>query len=304
MPAEQLHLTRIRIAEETALGSAAPDPDGWIEPPMTAAAVSRELVSTAARVDVFGQSFRKDVIASTWGLRTEHELGLPWLLWILKRHMTARPGGIWTLDPEAPDPSFVIETQSPAGEVAQYSGCRISEIQIEQQERRLVTCKITWLALERDTPEDPAPEAAGESVNGPLCPTHLATVAATTGAWDPDPRATQSVTHFAGQLILRREIEATNYSPDGYPQGFIDSPWQVLAELLTPQINGLTDAAFDDEWNGKLAFFPTAGTEHLRVNASHGFIQDEDLLAFDWRVRRIAAQALSDYRRALVELWA
>lgn len=302
MPAELLHATRIRIARETSLGSGV-ETGGWRNLPVTGAAVERELVATAERRSLHGQLSAREVISDSWRLRTSSEGNLAFFEWLLTAQMNPAGSGIWILDPETiEDRSYVVETMSELGDVAVYRGTKLTELQIFWEERRIVQMETEWSCLERDEPGAPisGAEPSG-TIAGEMLPTRLATIAITGGAWGGDPRADNAVLTHAGQLVMTRQIEPRNFGPDGIPDSFSRGNWSTLAEIYLPETAGITDVAFADEWTGGIAFWFGAGTEHLRINRAHGLIGEEDLKAYDWRVRRLTAEAMTDDARATLE---
>jgi len=297
---ELLHSTRIRIAAETSLGSGVAT-GGWHEMPTTGSAVERELVSTAQRISLHGQVTSRNVISDAWSFRTAHEANLALIDWLIKPHMTAKSAGVWQLDPEADGPSFVVETTSEGGEIACYRGTRLTELQISWEERRVIQLEIQWAALRRQTLEAPLAGADGVSLAGPMLPNSAATMSITTGAWGLDPKTDNAVVTHGGQIVMTRQIEARNFGPDGIPETFSHAPWSVLSEIYLPQTAGITDLAFSDEWTGGLALWLGPGAEHFRVNRAHGVVVEEDLKAYDWRVRRLTTEALADDYRSTLE---
>lgn len=300
MPAEQLNATRIRIARETNLGNGVAT-GGWRDLPVTGAAMERELVATAERRTLYGQLSQREVISDAWTFRTSHEANLALLRWLLEANMVLASAGVWLLDPESHGASYTVETTSEGGDIAQYSGVKLTELQIFWEERRVVQIEAQWAALTRVELGSPAAGTTGAILAGPMLPTRLATMAATTGFWAGDPRADNYVLTHGGQIVLTRNIEPRNFGPDGKPDTFNQAPWTVLAEIYLPETPGVTDVAFADEWVGRLAFWLGSGTEHLRINRVHGVVTDEDLKAYDWRVRRLTVEGLVDDSRSNLE---
>lgn len=297
---ELLNATRIRIAQETAVGSGVAT-GGWREIPTTGAAIDRELVMTAQRMSLHGQLSAREVIADAWGFRMAHEANLALVAWMIQAHLTDQGGGVWQLDPEADGPSFVIETTSEGGDIAAYTGTKLTELQMFWEERRVIQLETQWSALRRQTLVEPLAGAAGAALAGPMLPTRLATMAATPDAWGGNPRVDDAITTHGGQIVMTREIEPRNYGPDGIPDTFNLAAWQVLAEIYLPETPGITDTAYGEEWIGRLAMWFGSGTQHLRINQAHGVLTDEDLKAYDWRVRRLTAEAVADNSRATLE---
>ncbi len=297
---EQLNATEIRIARETAIGSGIAS-GSWVFPGFTAAAVTRGFTTSAERRDVFRQLTRREVVCQAWSFMTSHEIGVDFLRWILEPHLTNRGGNVWTLDPEAEGISFVVEATSEAGDISAYYGCVIVEAQILFEEGKNLRLELTWSALFRDVLN--APIAGSNAAPWPLVmvATMNGDFAATVGDWSEDPRIDDVQVCHGGQLFLTRKIEPCNYGPDGRPSAFTRQPWDVLAELFLPETPGITDTAFGEDWTGRFALWVGTGGEHFRINAASGFITDEDLKGYDWRVRRLALQSVSDEARGLLE---
>jgi hypothetical protein len=297
---EHLNATEIRLARETAVGSGVAS-GSWVAPGFTAAAVTRGFTTSAERRDVFRQLTRRDVICQAWSFMTSHEIGVDFFRWILEPHLTDRGGGVWTLDPEAEGVSFIMEATSEAGDISAYFGCVIVEAQILFEESKILRLELTWSALHREVLDSPL--AGSTALPWPLVliPTMTADFAATVDAWGADPRVDDVQTCHGGQVFLTRKIEPCNYGPDGRPEAYTRQPWDVLAEIYLPETPGLTDTAFGEDWTGRFALWIGAGDEHIRINQASGFISEEDLKGYDWRVRRIAMQALTDQVRGLIE---
>lgn len=296
---EHLYATKIRLAVETALSSGVAG-SRWTIPPLTAAAVQRVFHQTAERMDVFRQLTRREIVCEAWEFKTSHEVGLLFLRWILIPHFTYR-GSLHTLEPENEGPSFVMEVTSDAGDISRYSGCRVTEFQILWEDRRIVRLDITWSALKRDVLESPLAGNAGDEFDFELVPNNTCGVAITNGVWATFPREDNAAIMHGGQLFLTRPIVPTNYGPDGQPGEHDRQPWSCIAEIYMPETPGVTDQAFADQWHGGVVVWMGPGVDSFRINNAIGFISDEDLKAYDWRVRRLAIQAFSDARRALVE---
>lgn len=296
---EQLHATKLRLARETATGSGSPSGD-WISPPTTAAACTRDFVQTAQRQDAFRQLSDREVVAESWTVRSSHEVGLGWLQWLLLPHLTDRGAGVYTMDPEAQGPTFVLDSETQQGHRARFQGLKLVEVQLIFEEARVIRMDCQWVGLRRVVPGTALPGAATE-FSGGVVATFLADAAATTGAWNADPRATQRVTAHGGQVFLQRECAAADFGPDGIPEAHTRAAWRIVGEVYMPETPGITDTAFSDDWAGKLAFWLGAGAQHLRINNAHGFVTDDDLKGYDFRVRRLVFEAKSDERRALME---
>ncbi len=302
MPAlEQLYATSIRIAGETTPGSMEADVNGWHLPGITEAAVEREIILSAERRNFHRQLARREIIASEWQITTRHEATIPLVEWILQAILTDHGSGRWALDPKSPDRSFVIETTTDAGAIHAYAGCRIAEIQLVWDERKILLIDITWQGTSRHSLEAAIDGTAGPDLSGPLLTTRAAGFAVATDAWGTDPRIDNAAVMFAGQVFLTRDIQAGNIGPDGIASTMERAPWTVMAEIQMPETPGITDQAFADQWCGKLAFWFGSGSHHLRLNNVVGFIADGDLKAFDFRIRRLVAEAESDPNLALME---
>lgn len=304
MPAqiEQLYRTTLRAAVETAIGSGEPVDDDWRELPVTGAAAERVIVSAAERKNVFMQGTKREAVSQAWQLRTSHEASLDFLLWILLPHFTSRSEGLYTLDPEAEGPTYVIEALSEAGDLSRYLGCQAKEIQIFMEERRVVQIEIAWAALHREASVPVAPlYRPTAEFSGTMMPTRAAGLAVTNSTWGADPRADNAATFHGGQIVLTREIQPRNFGPDGRAETMERAAWRVMLELFMPETPGITDAAFADEWTGKIGLWLGDGPEHFRIEQARGFIDDEDLKAYDWRVRRLVAAAESDSLRCLAQ---
>jgi hypothetical protein len=300
MPAliEQLWLTEIRIATEGTEGSGTATGD-WYRLPSTGAALERQIITSADRKNVHRQQSDGQVICQQWGIKTSHEASQALIDWILLPELTDRSAGVWTLDPEAEGQNYVIETQSETGDSARYCGCRVKEISIRIEERRIVMLEILWAVMKRI----PIAETSRTLVDldATMMPTSECALAVTTGEWDIDPRDTQATTMHGGQIILTREIGAANFGPTGNPETQTLGHWKTMIEIYMPETPGVTDSAFADSWSGKIALWIGSATPHIRMDRARGFIGEEDLLAWDWRVRRLVALGESDSRRALIE---
>lgn len=296
---EQLHATQLRLAVETAPGNGVAA-GAWLKPPTVAAAVSRGFKNTAQRLDVFRQPRSREVVAEAWVIRSTHEVGLPFLRWLLEPHGIDRGGDVWTFDPEAVGPTFVLDTETQQGHRALFSGLSLVEVQLQFEESRIVKMECQWAGLRRTTPATELPAAALE-FSGGLLATFRGAAAATTGAWDVDPRANQPINCHGAQLFFQRQVQAVDYGPDGVPSTHSRAPWRVLGEAYMPETTGITDTAFSDSWQGKVGLWFGPGSEHLRVNNAQGYVTDDDLKGYDFRVRRLVFEGFTDDRRAVAE---
>jgi hypothetical protein len=296
---EQLHATKLRLARESATGSGSPSGD-WITPPTTAAAVSRNFMQTAQRQDVFRQLNARKVVAEAWIMRSSHEVGLEWLEWVLLPHLTARGAGVYTLDPEAEGPTYVLDTETEQGHRAKFSGLKLNEVQLIFEEGRTVRVDLQWIGLRRTVPATALPGAATAPTGG-LVANFLSQAAMTTGAWATDPRADQPVNAHGAQIFLQRDIAAADFGPDGIPEAHNRAAWRLVGECYMPETPGITDTAFSDDWQGKVALWIGEGAKHLRVNNAQGYVTDDDLKGYDFRVRRLVFEGKSDDRRSICE---
>lgn len=300
---ESLHLTTLRIAAETSIGSGSPAGSIY-RPPMTAAACQREIQTMAERRNLARGPSQRAIIAQSWSLATSHEIGLPFLRLILASHMTTRAAGEYTLDPEAPEPTWVIETESAAGDLARFTGAAVEEIRIAIDERSVARMDLKWRALQRLVPDTAMTGPEGDSLAGELITTQACGFAATSDEWDLDPRVDNAAVMHGGQLYLTRRILPANFDPNGRPHLHDRAPWDVLGEVYMPETPGITDQAFDGLWQGRVAIWIGAGATRVQIENASGYVADEDLLAYDWRTRRLAFTGQADDRRALLDFFA
>lgn len=297
---EQLHATELRLARESTPGSGSPT-GGWLRPPTTAAACTRDMLTLMQRADVFRQLRDRKALAQAWQIRSSHEVGLEWALWLLKPHFTDRGAGLYTLDPEAEGPTYVLDTETQQGHRATFVGLKLVEVQLIFEEGRGVRMDCQWVALRRLVPTSALP-AAELAPSGNLVPTVTCDAAATTGSWDPAPRATQRVTAHGAQLFFQRECQAADFGADMVPDSHTRAPWRLLGEIYMPETAGITDTAFSDDWRGKIALWLGAGAEHFEIDAAHGFVTDDDLKGYDFRVRRLVFEGRSDDMRGICKM--
>lgn len=296
---EQLHATKLRLAQETAPGTGSPLGD-WISPPCTAAAVSRDFVTVAQRLDVFRQLRTRELVAESWTVRSSHEVGLDWMRWLLLPHFTPRTASTWTLDPESEGPTFVLDTETEAGHRAKFHGLKLVEVQLIFEEGRTIRMDCQWAGLQRTTPATALPGAA-TVFSGNVLATVKGAAAATTGEWDNPPRINQPIVCHGAQIFFQRDCLPADFGPDRIPEGHTREAWRILGEIYMPETPGITDAAFSDTWQGKLALWFGPGQDHVRVNNAQGYVTEDDLKGYDFRVRRLVFEAKSDDRRAILE---
>lgn len=293
MSAEQLHQTQIRLARETSPGSGQPD-GAWVEPPRNGAAVERRYRNTAQQTNPYRQTTRREVIHSAWALRTEHEIDVPLLQHLLEPHLLQRSGDR-ALTPDAPEPSWVVETVSPMGSIARYGGVQLGELRIGIEQRRTAGMTATWSALWRTEPGAIGAGQVDPQPTGPMIPTRTVALRMATGGLS-DPEADRTM-FFAGQIFLTRKIQPANYGPDRIAALHRLGPWSALAEIQMPA-EAQAEQAFRDRWAGGLAFDLPGLT--IQIETASGFVGNEDLVAFDWRTMRLAAEAERDNSGAIL----
>ena len=298
---EQLWKTSVRMSVESGyLGSGLASAN-WVRPELSTAAVSRDIKTQAEKKDVHRQLTRRETVSESWTLSTGHDAKLEFLAYLFAGMMTDRGGDVLALEPEADGVSYVVETVSENGDIAVYSGCQLAELTIIIEDRRIVRIEMTLACLRRQTSNDPLSGSSYIDVGGPMMPTFQVGLAATTDEWGAEPRTDNAVTMHGGQIIFTREVAPANFGPDGIPSAFAKRPWRVMGELMMPETAGVTDVAFAAEWLGSLMLWPTSDDSVLVINRAVGFVGDEDLVAYDFRVRRLAFEAMTDDNRALIE---
>lgn len=297
---EQLHATKLRMARESYPGSGIATGE-WVTPPCTAAAVSRDFVTVAQRLDVFRQLRTREMVAESWTVRSSHEIGLAWMRWLLLPHFTTRGAGVYTMDPEAEGPTFVLDTETEGGHRAKFHGLKLVEVQLIFEEGRTIRMDCQWQGLQRTTPETDLP-GAFTTFSGNVVATVLAGASATTGEWLADPREDNAIVAHGAQVFLQRDCMAADFGPDRIPESHTREAWRVVGEIYMPETPGITDSAMADNWQGKLALWFGAGSENLRIENAQGYVTEDDLKGYDFRVRRLVFEAKTDARRAVLEL--
>lgn len=296
---EQLHRTEIRIATEAALGSGEAEGDWW-QPPIVSAAASRGFRTFVTKKDIFRNTVYREPAMEEWMLQTSHEMGTAFFNWVIATIFPEAEAGTFTVSPEAQSRTYVIAAESEGGHRSRFKGVKISEISIRAEESRIVSFDIIWIALDRiDDPEE-LPEA-NQAPTGDVLATFRGASSATQGEWDAEPRATQAINIFAAQIFLTRQIQATQYGADGIPTQHTRAPWEIRGEIYMPETEGITDQAYADNWEGKIALFFGTGTDHVRIDNASCFLVEDDLKSYDFRIRRLILQAMSDDNRNLAE---
>lgn len=298
---EQLWKTSVRMAVETTFGSGIGNGQ-WVRPELSTAAVSRDIKTQAEKRDVFRQLKQREIVSESWTLAMGGDAKLAFLAWLLGGIMTDRGSDVFALDPETDGVSYVVETTSENGDIAVYSGCQLAELTVVIEDRRIVRLEMSLACLRRQTPDDPLAGTTYLDVSGDMMPTYQVGLAISAAyEWGSVPRTDNAVTMHGGQLVFTREIAPANFGPDGIPSSFARRPWRVMGELMMPETAGVTDVAFASEWTGGIMLWLTDGDPVLVINNAVGFVSDEDLVAYDFRVRRLAFEAMTDADRALIE---
>ena len=298
---EQLNATELRIAQETAIGSGE-TAGNWWRPRSTMALASRSLALVASRSDLWRQPSERVIIGDSWTLKTTHQVGLDWLAWLLRAHANERLGNVWTLDPEAEGPTYVVETEMQDGGRATFGGLKLQELRIFWEESRVIRLDCQWSGLWRSTPESALPAYDIEPVDA-VAPTSGGAFSASTSAFvTGPPRLLGKVQAHAFQVFLSRAVEAADFGPDGVASTHTRRAWQVVGEVVMPW-HTIAETAISGQWSGQFAIWFGAGNDRLVVGSVEAHVVDQDLQAYDFRQAQLLFQAHTDTRRSLLDFY-
>lgn len=230
MSTESLYATETRIFAETAIRSGTRD--GFCRAmPLIQAAAGKDNRVMETRMNPFRIQTRRRPVHEAWKLRTSHPVGGGFAGWLLGKHLNAG-GTLQRL--QAPQPSFVQQYLLEDGDLVEFRGCHLTELQISVTERRTVTMECAWIALERTT---------GGSLEAPVGTfgndSHITSLQCRGvfqgSALDAsDPRTVDGDDIHSAEWIMRRDLDAAQFGPDGLAGRVLIRPWEVIGEITMP----------------------------------------------------------------------
>lgn len=285
----QLFENRCRIQTEVTAGDSGDD-NNVLEARLTGSSFVRDIAESQERMDPFRAREFTDVVHQAWGVEIRGNLRTGgFVAWILEQlteeNGTERSLRVLELRPEgsATVPTFAIQFEGIEG-TATFLGCALRKIAFHFQGRRKVGYTAEFVALEITRSEGTWATDAIEA--GEILTTSNARLALA-GALGGDPVANQ-VTGYEGTIeIVRPDLEAAQFSPDGKAGAHSNAGnWDVVGRLLLPEISGITDTGLEAEWNGEvnLAAISIDGSDVLEIEAPiTGLIDRRQTQANDWK---------------------
>jgi hypothetical protein len=298
MSTESLFATATRFFQETAAGNGTATGE-VIELPLTGAAAARRVIAWEQQTTPFRLNNQRAPIHQVYELRTSHEVNLWLAAWLLERHMTL-DAGVYYLDREAPEPTFAMQLQSEDGDLIDFKGMALVELQISVSARRVVTMECTWSALSRGT--GTALEAVTAVYETEMVPSTGAAVAIVEGLLAADSRTDVIDCHSAELFFSRKDLAAVNYEADGQPGAYNSGAWRVVGEAMVPA-SALTEVGQGRIVGGWALLLGLDGADlDFRVNTATGYVVQDPIKADDFREQTILLEAAGDSRGSLIEL--
>jgi hypothetical protein len=244
---EELFATRTRLFVETSPGNATPSGD-VIEAPFTSAVASRIGDYIEEKVTPFGHRQGREAVLESMGINATFHVGAAFLAFILEPHLT---GGT-ALDYRSPRPTFALQLESKDGDLIQFDGLAISDLQLSFVARGVVNLSLNLLGFKRTT------GVTLEAVTATLDSTPLAgnevVIAAKSGALSPFPQTSDKGNASAAEFFLRRTLQASQFNADGVPTRHDSGPWRAFGEVVVPA-DSFTETATGTFVDGSAAFF-------------------------------------------------
>ena len=240
MSTETLIFTETRIFQESAIGTGTAT-GNVLAMPLVSAAAKHNHQAIEGSMDAFRHPSEKLPIHTSYQLRTSHVVNPAFAGWLIEQHLVS--GKLRRL--EAPKPSFAMQYELEDGDLVEFRGVHLTELQISGTESRTVTMECSWVASERNT-------AAGalEALSGTLGLTrHVSSLesaaAIQTAALDgADPRTVNGIPIHAFEFIMARDVTPALFSPFGNAQRMLQGPWAATGEIRLPA-SALTESGFD-----------------------------------------------------------
>lgn len=291
---ESLFATSTRFFAESTTGTGVPTGQ-VIELPLVGAAAARRVIAWETQLTPFRQPTVRAPLHAAFAVRTSHEANAWLISWLLTRHMT-EDAGTYYLDREAPEPTFCLQMETEDGDLVEFRGMALQELQVSVTGRRVVTVECTWAALSRAA--DVALRATTDANETTLVPSSTVEAALVAGSLQPDP-ADDAVPAYSAELFVRRpDLRQVNYQPDGQPDGHTRSPWRVVGELVGPW-GSLADTAAQ-QLTGAIALLIPGVT--LVCRSVGAYVTNEAIKADDFRDAAFLIESAGDSRGSLLEL--
>lgn len=231
MSTESLYATQTRIYKETGIGTGVPTGDVFQTDMVSAAAKHEHLVTNNSK-DPFRQPREKEPIHTRYLLRTSHCVNPAFAGWLIRQHCV---NGMQMRVIDAPEPSFVMQYLLEDGDLVEFRGVHLAELQLSATESRTATMECSWVATRRELPGGGlTPELGSLGLTRHVSSLESA-AALQAGALDPtDPRTVNAIPIHAAEFMMKRSTEPALFSPYGRAQRVLCGPWTANAEIRLP----------------------------------------------------------------------
>ena len=284
MNTESLYATQARLFQETGIGNGTATGE-IVDLALSGAAASGEVLTWETRLDPFRTAKdERSPIHTAYRMRTSHEVDTSLALWLISKHCFDRGEGNWDIRRiKMPSPSFTVQFQMEGGDVIEFRGAHIEELQISLTESRTATMEISWHAMSRVT-GGTIQDATQTWTRTLLVSTNESAATFTTETITD--RATDAMAIYSAEFIMRRDLQTVQFGPDGQASAVSNAPWKILAELSMPA-SAATEAARPSQGGQAGAFGLWIGPpgEELILTAGRvkAFLQNEPLKSSELR---------------------
>jgi len=262
---ESLFATQARLYAESSIGNGTPT-GNIVDLPSFSAAASRQTFRWEDRADAFRtKRAERQPIHVAYRLRTSHQVDTGLAAWIMTAHCFDRGSGQWDIRRLGmPEPSFTLQFETEDGDVQEFRGCHIDEIQISAPEGRAITLEISWHAMSRVT--GTTLQTATQTFTTPEAVSTVES-AATFITGSLTNRATDAIPVHSAEFVMSRDLELLQFGPDGQPDRARQAPWRCIAELVLPA-GATTEAALSGQ-TGAYGFWVGPASGELALTSDN-----------------------------------
>jgi hypothetical protein len=294
---EQLFATETRFFAETSPGNATPSGD-VIETPLSNALVSRVSPVVEDKTSPFRHKLGREPLIEFFSVQATLPGSPAILAFLLEPHLR---GGT-ELDWRSPLPTFALQVESEDGDLIQFAGLAVKDLQVSFVARGVATLNVTLFGFTRTT--GIALEAVTAEIDSEPLPGTDAIVAVNTGALDPFAWASNKVDARTAEFYLRRDLEVAQYDADGVPSRHNAGPFRVFGEVVLPA-DAFTETATGSFVDGSAAFFlgPIGANLQLVLDDSVRWLSSTDpVKADDFRDYRVLFEAEANASGSILSL--
>lgn len=293
--AEQLQFTETRLFVESSPGNATPSGDVVI-PPFNDAATTRQVIYLEEKTTPFRHKEARTPLLEWFSLTFTSHVTPEFLAFLLEPHLR---GGT-TLDFRAPLPTFALQIEAEDGDLIQFAGLALSELQISLVARGVVELAVTMNGFTRTT--GVALEAATADVRTEPLAGEACDIVGKSGALVS--RAADRLDARSAEIFLSRTAAPAQFDHDGNATRHDLGPWRLFGEILTPS-DAFTEAATAGFVDGSAAFFlGESGSDlQLLLDGSVRWISNADpVKADDFRDFAVIFEAEADSAGSILTL--